>query len=199
MKQSSLYFKSLKFIGLLFSLLTVCAGLALGQAISGNLVGTVSDPTGAVVADAEVTVTNVGTSALTVAHTNATGDYRFDNLPVGTYSITVKATGFRTFVAQANVELNKTGTRNATMTPGAISERIEVSDAAPSIDTTTAQLQSTYDPQYAQDLGLTSSGGAGAGVLNLSLLSPGVTNGSAMGDGVGPSVGGQRPRDNNFT
>ena len=199
MKQSSLYLKSLGLIRLLLGLLTVCVGLALGQAISGNLVGTISDPTGAVVADAEVSAMNVGTSALAVTHTNSTGEYRFDNLPVGTYSITVKATGFRTVVQQADVALNKTGTRNATMTPGAISERVEVSDAAPSIDTTTAQLQSTYNPQYAQDLGLTSTGGAGAGVLNLSLLSPGVTNGSALGDGVGPSVGGQRPRDNNFT
>ena len=85
------------------------------------------------------------------------------------------------------------------MTPGAASETVEVTGAAPTIDTTTAQLQTTFDPQYSQDLGLTSAGGAGAGVLNLSLLTPGVTNGSAMGDGVGPSVGGQRPRDNNFT
>src|SRR5882672_7491672 len=109
MKQGPRYFKSLKFIGLLFSLLTVCAGLALGQAISGNLVGTVSDPTGAVVPDAEVTAINVGTSASAVTHTNPTGEYRFNNLPVGTYSITVKATGFRTFVGQTSVELNKTG------------------------------------------------------------------------------------------
>jgi hypothetical protein len=199
MKQGVRYFKSLRFLSLLFSLMTLSVGIAFGQAISGNLVGTVSDPTGAVVANAEVTATNIGTSFSAVAHTNSTGEYRFDNLPVGTYGITVNAQGFRTFIEQANVELNKTGTRNAKMIPGAASETVEVSGAAPAIDTTSAQLQSTFDPQYSQDLGLTSAGGAGAGVLNLSLLSPGVTNGSAMGDGVGPSVGGQRPRDNNFT
>lgn len=173
--------------------------MAFGQAISGNLVGTVTDPTGAVVANADVTATNVGTSASAVTHTNSTGEYRFDNLPVGSYKITVKAQGFRSVIEQTDVVLNKTGTLNAKVVPGAASETVEVSGAAPAIDTTTAQLQSIYDPQYAQDLGLTSAGGAGAGVLNLSLLSPGVTNGSAMGDGVGPSVGGQRPRDNNFT
>ncbi len=199
MKQGVQYFNSLRFSILLFSLLTLCVGITFGQAISGNLVGTVSDPTGAVVANADVTATNVGTSASVAARTNSTGEYRFDNLPVGTYKITVKAQGFTTFVEQADVELNKTGTRNVRLTPGATSETVEVTGAAPTIDTTTAQLQSTYDPQYSQDLGLTSAGGAGAGVLNLSLLSPGVTNGSAMGDGVGPSVGGQRPRDNNFT
>ena len=193
------YFKSLRFPTLLFSVLTLCVGITFGQAISGNLVGTVSDQTGAVVANAEVTATNVGTSASVSTRTSSTGEYRFDNLPVGTYKITVKASGFTTFIEQTAVELNKTGTRNARLTPGATSETVEVTGAAPTIDTTTAQLQSTYDPQYSQDLGLTSAGGAGAGVLNLSLLSPGVTNGSAMGDGVGPSVGGQRPRDNNFT
>jgi Carboxypeptidase regulatory-like domain len=199
MKQGVRYFKSLRVLSLVFSLMTLCAGMAFGQAISGNLVGTVTDPTSAVVANAEVTATNVGTSASAVTHSNSTGEYRFDNLPVGTYRITVKAAGFRTFAEQADVVLNKTGTRNASMIPGAASETVEVSGAAPAIDTTTAQLESTFDPQYSQDLGLTSAGGAGAGVLNLSLLTPGVTNGSSMGDGVGPSVGGQRPRDNNFT
>src|SRR6201987_5297140 len=198
MKQCVRYSKSLTFVSVLFSMLMLSVGIAFGQAISGNLVGTVSDPSGAVVSNAEVTAKNLGTNASAVPHTNATGEYRFDNLPVGSYRITVKAPGFRTFVEDASVELNKTGTRNASISPGAASETVEVSGAPPSIDTTTAQLQSTFDPQYSQDLGLTSSGGAGAGVLNLSLLTPGVTNASAMGLGVGPSVGGQRPRDNNF-
>jgi Carboxypeptidase regulatory-like domain/TonB dependent receptor len=199
MKRGVRFFKSLRFVSVLFSLLALCVTIAFGQAISGNLVGTVSDPSSAVVSNAEVTATNVGTGATATASTNATGEYRFDNLPVGTYKITVKVQGFRTTVEQTDVELNKTGTRNIRVTPGAATETVEVTGAAPTIDTTTAQLQSTFDPQYSQDLGLTSTGGAGAGVLNLSLLTPGVTNGSAMGDGVGPSVGGQRPRDNNFT
>jgi hypothetical protein len=199
MKHQVRYFISLRVLSVLSSLLTLTTSLAFGQAISGNLVGTISDQTGAVVPTAEVTATNVGTKASVVTHANSTGEYRFENLPVGSYKITVKAPGFRTFVEDADVELNKTGTRNASIIPGAASETVEVTGAAPVIDTTTAQLQTTFDPQYAQDLGLTSAGGAGAGVLNLSLLTPGVTNGSAMGDGVGPSVGGQRPRDNNFT
>jgi hypothetical protein len=199
MKRGVRYFTSLRLVSVLLSLLALCVGIAFGQAISGNVLGTVTDPSGAVVANAEVTATNVGTGASATASTNSTGEYRFDNLPVGTYKITVKAKGFRTVIEQADVELNKTGTRNVRVTPGAAAETVEVTGAAPAIDTTTAQLQSTFDPQYAQDLGLTSAGGAGAGVLNLSLLTPGVTNGSAMGDGAGPSVGGQRPRDNNFT
>ena len=199
MKQLASSFKLAGLVFALFAMLVINAGLASGQAISGNIVGAVSDPTGAVVGNAEVTATNVDTGASVVAKTNSTGEYRFDNLAVGSYKITVKAAGFRTFVERVDVELNKTGTRNASLTPGAASETVEVSSAPPTVDTTTAQLQSTYDTQYSSDLGLAGGGGQGSGVLNLSMLSPGVTNANAMGDGVGPSVGGQRPRDNNFT
>ena len=100
---------------------------------------------------------------------------------------------------QVDVVLNKTGTLNATLTPGATSETIEVSGVAATIDTTSAQIQTNYDARFSQDLGITSAGGTGAGVLNLSLLSPGVTQSSSLGIGVGPSVGGQRPYNNNFT
>jgi hypothetical protein len=191
--------KVFAFVLALLSLMAFGSGLAFGQAISGNIVGTVIDSSSAVVTNASVEATNVGTGATTTATTGGTGGYRLENLPVGTYKITVKASGFRTTTQQADVELNKTGTVNVTLSPGAATETVEVSGAAPIIDTTTAQLGTTYTARLTQDLGLTSAGGAGAGILNLSLLSPGVTNASAMGDGVGPSIGGQRPRDNNFT
>jgi Carboxypeptidase regulatory-like domain/TonB dependent receptor len=196
------YMRNIQLLGLIVgfvALLGLSAGMAYGQAISGNVVGTVTDPSGAVVANADVTATNVGTGAMVGTKTNSTGEYHFENLPVGTYKITVKAAGFRTYVEQMDVELNRTETRNVSLTPGATSETVEVSGAPPTIDTTTAQLQTTYDTQYSQDLGLTSAGGTGGGVLNLSLLNPGVTNASSLGLGMGPSVGGQRPRDNNFT
>jgi hypothetical protein len=183
----------------LLSLLALSIGLAYGQAISGNIVGTVVDSTGAAVAAADVSATNVGTGLTINNKTSKTGEYRFDELPVGNYKITVKASGFRSTTEQAEVQLNKTGTVNVTLTPGAATETVEVSGEAPMIDTTTAQLGTTYTDQYAQNLGLTGTGGQGAGVLNLSLLNPGVTNANAMGDGMGPSIGGQRPRDNNFT
>ena len=95
--------------------------------------------------------------------------------------------------------LNQTGTLNFTLALGATSETVEVSGVATTIDTTSAQLQTNYDTRFSQDLGLTATGGTGAGVLNLSLLSPGVTQSSSLGLGVGPSVGGQRPYNNNFT
>ena len=66
----------------LFSLLALSVGLAYGQAISGNLVGTVLDSSGAAVANAGVTATNVGTAQLIPGRTNSTGEFRFDNLAI---------------------------------------------------------------------------------------------------------------------
>jgi Carboxypeptidase regulatory-like domain len=170
-----------------------------GQAISGNLTGTVTDPSGAVVSGAKVEATNVATGQTLSTTSRGNGEYVFTNLPIGTYKISVSLSNFKTTtIDKVPVELNKTNNANVKMEVGSSSTTVEVSGEAPPVDTATAQLQTTYNDQLAQDLGLTSTGGTGAGVLNLSMLNPGVTNANAMGDGMGPSVGGQRPRDNNF-
>ncbi len=177
-----------------FALVTISA---FGQTIDGSLTGTVFDPSGAAVNGATVTAVNVATGQTETATTKTLGDYRFNDLPVGNYNITASSPNFKTTtLTNIPVELNKTGTANVKLEVGSSATTVEVSGVAPPVDTSSAQLQSTYDSTYSQDLGLASSG---AGVLNLSMLSPGVTNASAMGLGMGPSVGGQRPRDNNFT
>jgi hypothetical protein len=188
------------FVLSLLCVLALATGMAYSQATSGNLTGTVVDSSGAAVNDATVEAVNVATGQKITTTTKVAGEYRFGDLPAGTYKLTVSATNFRTTtVDNIPVEINKTGTTNVKLDVGTSSTAVEVTGAAPPVDTSTAQLQTTYTDRLSQDLGLTSAGGAGAGVLNLSLLSPGVTNASAMGDGAGPSVGGQRPRDNNFT
>jgi hypothetical protein len=196
MRQLASSLKLAGFVFAVFGLLAISAGLAYGQAIDGNVVGTVLDSQGAAVANAEVTATNVATGVVSVTKTSSAGEYRFDNLPVGTYRIMAKMTGFKTISEQVDVQLNKTGTRNLTLTPGAASETIEVSGTPPTIDTTTSQLQSTYEEKELQDL---PSASTGTGVLNLSLLQAGVGSTGGLGAGSGPSVGGQRPRENNFT
>jgi Carboxypeptidase regulatory-like domain len=171
-----------------------------GQAVSGDITGTVTDPSGAAVTNATVTALNTETGQKITVTTKSIGDYRFTNLPVGTYDITATAANFKTTtVKNVPVELNKANTANLRLEVGTSTTTVEVSAEAPPVDTSTAQIQSTYDARASQDLGLTGAGGNGGGVLNLSLLSPGVTNASSMGLGAGPSVGGQRPRDNNFT
>jgi hypothetical protein len=190
-------------VGLVISVVFApTAGFA--QAISGNVVGTVVDSTGAAVAGAEVTAANVGTGIVTSGKTNSTGEYRFDNLLVGTYKVAARAAGFRVVTMQVEIRLNQTGTANITLPPGATSETVEVSGTAPIIDTTTAQLENTYEAKQLQDLPTTSLGlngptGQNLGVLNLVLLDAGVGSSGGLGGGTGPSVSGQRPHNNNFT
>ena len=145
----------------LLSLLALSVGLAYGQAVSGNVVGTVVDSTGAAVAGADVTATNTGTGVSANSKTNNTGQFRFDNLPIGSYRFSIKASGFRTTTELAEVELNRTGTVNVTLTPGAASETVEVSGEAPIIDTTTAQVTTNYDERSISDLPGTSGNGFG--------------------------------------
>ncbi len=199
MDRSALTFTKFLFVFAVLSVLVVGATLLHGQAISGNLTGTVTDPSGAVVNGATVEATNINTDQKLSTTTLGNGEYVFTNLPVGTYNITVTRANFNKAVLQnIPVELNKTNNANVRLEVGSSSTTVEVSGQAPPVDTATAQLQTTYNDRLSQDLPLTSTGGTGAGVLNLSMLSPGVTNANAMGLGYGPSVGGQRPRDNNF-
>lgn len=171
----------------------------MAQLTSGDVVGTVLDSTGAVVPNARVEASAVATGVKTVNATGFTGKYRFSNLAVGKYDITVNAPGFTPAILKnVAVELNKTATANVTISVGQLSTIIEVSEAASTIDTTTAQIQTTYDSTMAADLALASSTSGLSGVLNLSLLNAGVANAGGIGEGEGPSVGGQRPRNNNF-
>ena len=172
--------------------------LAAAQAISGDLVGVVTDKSGAAVAGATIVATNVGTNVKSTTTANGAGEYRFTNLPVGTYNITGTAKGFSTVTMRNfDIQLNKTATANLTMDVGGVSTTVEVSEsAAPAIDTSTAQIQSTYTELELRD---SPSATVGAGVLNLSMLQAGVGSAGSMGAGTGPSVGGQRPRNNNFT
>ena len=183
----------------IISFVAVGAVLLHSQAISGNLTGIVTDASGAVVNGANVEATNISTGQKLSTITRGNGEYVFTNLPVGTYRVSVSSPNFKTATLDSvPVELNKTNNANVRMEVGSSTTTVEVSGQAPPVDTTTAQLSTTYDTQLSQDLPLTSTGGTGAGVLNLSMLNPGVTNANAMGLGTGPSVGGQRPRDNNF-
>src|SRR6202162_1970507 len=176
--------------------LAIC-GQVSAQVISGDLVGTVLDKTGAVVPNAKVDVTNAETGVKYQTVANESGEYRFNNLPVGTYSVTASSSNFATTtINNFQLELNKTSTLQITLEIKGAATSIEVSGAAPALDTTTAQITTTFDQKLAADLPVSSVTG---GVLNLSLLGAGVATGGGIGAGTGPSIGGQRPRNNNFT
>ncbi len=189
-------------LAVLFSMVAFLVGFGLpsrvsAQAISGDIVGTVVDKTGAAVPSAAVEVENVATGVKTSATANDVGEFRFGNLPVGTYTIRVSKTNFTTTtVTNFAVELNKTNSITVTLQIGQQSVTVEVSGAAPLINTSTAQIDNTFDSKATTDFAVAAQG---QGVLNLSLLQAGVSTSGGVGAGTGPSVGGQRPRDNNFT
>ena len=179
----------------------LCAPAAYAQATSGDLAGTVRDPSGAVVANAKVTVVNESTGVSTTLTTTSAGEYHVSNLLPARYDITITASGFEIYDLKAvEVNLNKTATADIKLQVGANTQTVEVSATSGVVlDTTSINLTTTFSNQELSDLPTASIGGAGqSGVLNVSLLSPGVASSGGLGIGVGPSVGGQRPRNNNF-
>ena len=177
------------------------AQVAPGQVTSGNLAGVVKDATGAVVSNATITVKNEATGVVTTAKANGSGEYLVQNLLPAKYDVTAVAPGFSpTSLNGVSVVLNSTATADVSLQTGQQSSVVEVtanSDIA--LDTTTQNLTQTFTNEELSTLPTSSLGGAGqSGVLNVSLLSPGVASSGGIGIGVGPSIGGQRPRNNNF-
>ncbi len=168
-----------------------------GQSISGNLTGSIYDPSGATVPGAQVLAKNEATGVGTSTVSTSSGQYSIPNLPVGSYTITVNAPGFvQAQLKGVAVALNQTVTSNVKLDVGQATQTVEVTAAGASIDTTTAQVQSSFQ---SQDLAEMPTASTGSGVINLSLLNAGVASSGGVGVGTGPSVAGQRPRDNNFT
>ena len=180
---------------------------AFGQAVSGDLVGSLFDASGAGIPNATVTAQNDATGVKTTVTTEGSGGYRFQNLPVGAYTVTGSASGFSaSTVKNVQIQLNATLTQNLTLSVGTAATTVEVTAAAAALDTTTAQLQSTYGTAQLEQLPTaTFSRTAGiasnvqsAAIWNVSLLGAGVASSGGVGQGTGPTVSGQRPENNTF-
>src|ERR1700693_4234544 len=107
-------------------------GTALAQTSTTSLQGTVTDPTGAAVANATVELVNVDSKTQRDANTDAQGEYRFQFLPPGTYTLTVSAAGFARF-ERAGLQLlvNTPATVNAQLGLGQTTEVVTVSENPP--------------------------------------------------------------------
>ena len=179
-------------------LFTFMAATSVAQVADGNIVGGIFDQTGAAVAGAQVEVEHDTTGVVETVSSDASGFYRVDNLLVGEYTIRVEANGFATARLQnVEVRLSKTTTANITMLPGQTTFSVDVTAPALLVDAATYEIANTYGTRLAADL--PSAANTDGGYLNLSLLSAGVASSGGTGDGTGPSVGGQRPRNNNYT
>jgi len=182
-----------------FAVLLFFAGMAWSQATSGDLTGKVSDATGAIIADATVEVTNVETGVTTTIKTSSSGEILISNLLPGNYNVSASAQGFAVYTLRnVRIDLSKRSTVALILTPTSATSSIDVSaEATVNLDTTSTNLTQTFETKELSILPSATNGPTG--VLNVSLLSPNVASTGGIGVGTGPSVGGQRPRNNNFT
>ena len=185
------------------SLCLICSTLLSAQGSGGRILGRVSDQSGALLSGMKVTATNEATGATHQTQTNATGDYSFPAMPVGTYTLTFDMAGFKTNIRKGiTVEINQVVTFNSTMQIGQAKELVEVTSEAPLVDTTTTQLGAVMASQQVSTLPLNTRD-----TYQLLQLQPGVmsTVGSSNtlvygGDNAGAvSVNGGRGRSNNFS
>jgi hypothetical protein len=178
--------------------LAFCAGILGAQTIDGTLRGEVSDPSGAVVPGAKVTATNVGTNVSVETTTTTSGTFNIPNLLPGTYTVTVESSGFQTYTReQVQVRTNQITEVNPRLSVQGATAEVSVVTGAEVIQTD-HQLVNTFDANHIVNLPFSAPLGANA-VLNLATLAPGTTTQGGGVLGQGGSIGGARPRMNNFT
>jgi hypothetical protein len=169
-------------------LLTLAAGIASTTSVQaqsfGSIIGNVTDPTGAVVPDAQVTLTNAGTNATQAANSSSSGTFSFVNLNPGSYSVTVSKSGFESFTQNAiDVQVGGSTRVNITLPVGNVGETITVSAAPAQLQTDSASLGGVVEGQQVVESPLN-----GRNVNNLLDFVPGVvpgggTQGSTMANG----------------
>ena len=145
---------------------------AMGQEVTAAIVGTVTDPSGAPVAGAAVTATDTERGTVWTAKTNDTGAYNLLRLPIGSYTVKISAQGFQSAVQPPfTLVLNQTARVDMQLKVGQVSETVEVSGAAPVLQTQSVEVSTVIDANTNVSLPL-----ASRNYLQLTLLAPGATN-----------------------
>ncbi|MFZ0688065.1 MAG: carboxypeptidase regulatory-like domain-containing protein [Terriglobales bacterium] len=184
---------------LLVATLFLATAISFGQGIvTGSISGTALDPQGAVVAGADVQATQVETNREFSTTSSKAGVVQLPSLPPGTYTVEVRATGFSTYKAQnVIVEVGKdTSLGSISLSLGSSTETVEVTSAAPLVESTTDQLSETFDTKQVESIPL------GNTYDSFVLFTPGVSTAGSGGfsnnNGAELSINGQRSRSNNF-
>jgi hypothetical protein len=175
---------------LLMALIFCVAPRAFAQLTTADIVGTVTDSTGAVLPNATVTLLNVDTHDQRVATTNNSGDYQFTLLAVGRYTITIKAPGFKTTTTQnLAVEAGDRARSDVKLETGGETQTVTIEAQTPLLQADSATVGSTVTAKAVQDLPLN-----GRNFVQLVQLVPGANE----GPGNGLTSGG-RPDDRRNT
>lgn len=173
------------------------AGPGWAQKDTGSIVGTVKDPSGAVVPNATVTVDDVEHGQTFNTKTNNEGEFVASPLRVGRYTVTVQQTGFKKAVSvPVNLDVQQRVALNIVLEVGQISEQVVVSSAIPLLETETSELGQVVDSQRVANLPLN-----GRNFAQLALLTAGTAPsepGARDEQSYGFSAGGARSLQNNF-
>ncbi len=178
---------------------------ALTQTVTGSITGIVTDPTGAVVPGARILVHNLDTGVDATTTTNAAGSYRIDFLAIGRYHATIEASGFGSAtIPPFTLEVLQTANFNVKLQVGTTTTTVDVSAAAPILNTDNPTINSTFTANTIQNLPLN-----GLDFAALTLYVPGSVNtaGTAGMTSIErstsytdtPNMNGNRAQANNFT
>ena len=196
---------------MLFSVLLLVVVVSSGAwaQFTSGIEGTVTDPTGAVVTGATVTIKNEETGAVQTFQTQESGSFRFTTLPSSAFSISVAAPGFKTTVQEhVRLQVAEVKTLNVRMVVGGTDSTVTVTDEAPAVETAQARVSGQVSEKEVHDLPL-----SGRNFYTLVVLTPGVTGlasgggqayAQASGDifnpeyGVNLSANGSRAESNSF-
>jgi outer membrane receptor protein involved in Fe transport len=185
--------------GLILGLMAVYAG---AQQITGNIRGTVQDPSGAVVQSAQVSAQQVETGLTRTAITDRAGNYLLLELPVGHYRIEVQAQGFQKYIQEGvSLNVNDTASVPVKLVVGAGNEQVLVTADAQLIENSSTALGKTVLQREVLDLPLNGRNFTQLGALQPGVvpLTPGLAEaGGSLRAGQAYAVNGQRPESNNF-
>jgi hypothetical protein len=185
---------------LLVLMILLSTSMLVGQTFRGTILGSVTDPSGAVVAGAVVKVRNVATGLERTTTTSSDGSYAVPELPIGTYSVTVTQSGFQTAVTN-KIEVDVAAERrvDAQLKTGQVTQSVEVSgESLPQIETTSNVLGGVLTSKTVEDMPIN-----GRDYTKLIFLNPGVAGSpDQITDSPGSfgefSMNGARGRSNNY-
>ncbi|MGH9504705.1 MAG: carboxypeptidase regulatory-like domain-containing protein [Terriglobales bacterium] len=175
---------------------------AWSQDVTAAIVGTVTDPSGAPLKDAEVIATDTDRGTVLTTKTNDAGAYNIPRVPVGTYSVKITAPGFQTAVQSGvTLVLNQIARIDMQMKMGQVTETVEVTGSAPVLQTDRTEVSTIIDSKTNDTLPL-----ATRNYVQLTLLAPGsvtpapnsFNNGDNTANGGRPYINGNREQANNF-